>query len=167
MNSFAKCLFVVLMLAAVSAQAVIETYQFDNKDLQLRYQRFTQELRCPKCQNQNLSGSNSPIAEDLRRELHRLLHEGYSDQEISDFMVARYGEFVLYRPPMQKETYALWFAPLVFLLIGFAVIAIVLWTRRQPAALISQRDDSSLTTAEQQKLDAMINKVSKSESDND
>lgn len=167
MNSFVKYLLAVLMLITVSAHAVIETYQFDNKDLQLRYQRFTQELRCPKCQNQNLSGSNSPIAEDLRRELHRLLHEGYSDKEISDFMVARYGEFVLYRPPMQKETYALWFAPLVFLLIGFAVIGLVLWSRRQPAVSINQLDDSSLTADEQQKLDAMVNKVSKSESDND
>ena len=88
---------VVLLCLPLLAWSVIETYQFEDEQLRERYQRFTHELRCPKCQNQNLSGSNSPIAKDLRRELYRLLLEGQSDQQITEFMVARYGEFVLYR----------------------------------------------------------------------
>ena len=81
------------------------------------------ELRCPKCQNQNLSGSDADIAADLRRELHRLLLAGKTDREIITFMVDRYGDFILYRPRLQMNTSLLWFAPVILLLSG----GIILW----------------------------------------
>lgn len=151
-------LLVVLLCLPLLAWSVIETYQFDDEQLRERYQRFTQELRCPKCQNQNLSGSNSPIAEDLRRELHRLLHEGRSDQQITEFMVARYGEFVLYRPRLQQKTLILWFAPAIFLLLG--VIVVVLLVRRQAIsrADLTVAQSESLSASEQQAIDQLLHK---------
>ncbi|MCR8921698.1 cytochrome c-type biogenesis protein CcmH [Dasania sp. GY-MA-18] len=143
-----------LLLLSLMAAAVIETYQFDNEVLRKRYQHFTEELRCPKCQNQNLSGSNSPIAQDLRRELHRLLHEGYSDQEITHYMVERYGEFVLYRPPVNKQTLILWLAPALFLLL--AVIAVVIVIRKQMAAKLNDESEQ-LSGLEQEKLTELLN----------
>lgn len=114
-------LYLLLGLFALSAQAVIEPRDFDSEVDQARYQRFIDELRCPKCQNQNLSASDAPIAQDLRRELQRLIKDGASDQQITQFMVDRYGEFVLYRPPLHWQTVALWFGPLLMLLIAVAV----------------------------------------------
>lgn len=106
------------LLLARGALAAIDVYEFDDEAQRARYQTFIDEMRCPKCQNQNLSGSDSPIAADLRRELHRLLKEGYSDEEIVDFMVARYGDFILYKPRMQSSTYLLWLAPLGLVLLA-------------------------------------------------
>ena len=120
---FSICVF------SVFSRAVVETYQFDDESLRQRYQQFVEELRCPKCQNQNLSGSNSPIAEDLRRELYRLLNEGRSDTEVVDYMVARYGDFILYRPRLNTETAILWFAPAIFLLLGVLIMVTIF--RRQ------------------------------------
>ncbi len=82
--------------------------------LDVRYQKFIEELRCPKCQNQNLAGSNSPISEDLRREIYRLIDDGKSDTEIVQFMLDRYGDFILYRPRLTSETAILWAAPARF-----------------------------------------------------
>ncbi len=121
--------FLALLLAAPTASAVIETYEFDTELQRQRYQDFIEELRCPKCQNQNLAGSNSPISADLRRELHRLLLEGKSDTEITDYMVSRYGEFVLYRPPLNQHTLALWIVPAGLLLLS--TVAVVLLIRRR------------------------------------
>ena len=87
-----------LCITVMTAQAVIETYEFSDADLERRYHRLSDELRCPKCQNQTISDSNAPIAKDLRFLLHEQLESGASDDEILSFMVARYGEFVRYRP---------------------------------------------------------------------
>src|SRR5690606_13980475 len=91
-------ILVVLLLTSCGVFAAIEPHQFQTAEQNERYQHSVAELRCPKCQNQNLAGSDAEIAADLRRELRRLIEEGYTDQQIIDFMVARYGEFVLYRP---------------------------------------------------------------------
>jgi cytochrome c-type biogenesis protein CcmH len=147
----------LLLFMSLPAFAVIETYQFADDSLKARYQQFVEELRCPKCQNQNLSGSNSQIAEDLRREVHRLLHEGKSDKEIVDYMVARYGEFVLYRPPVDEKTALLWGAPLLLLGLGALVVALVLLRQRRRAGVIS---DESLSAQEQETLKALLAKSS-------
>ena len=144
--------FVVACLWSLVAQAVIETYEFDSPVLRERYQQFTEELRCPKCQNQNLSGSNSPIAKDLRRELHKLLHDGYSDQQITDYMVDRYGEFVLYRPRVNEHTVILWVAPAVLLLLAALVVFLIV--RKQ--AGVKAAPEASLSKEQQQKLDALL-----------
>src|SRR5690625_309177 len=95
----------------------IDAYEFDNEVDRKRYVSFIEEMRCPKCQNQNLSGSDSPIAADLRRELYFLIQDGRSDMEIVDFMVERYGEYILYRPRLSSATVLLWFGPVVLLIL--------------------------------------------------
>ena len=102
----------------VSTLAVVETYQFSDPALEIRYRQLSAELRCPKCQNQNIAESNAPISKDLRRILYEQLEAGSSDQEILDYMSLRYGEFVRYRPVFSTETAALWIAPIGFLLFG-------------------------------------------------
>ncbi len=127
----AATLCALLLLAAAPALAVIETYEFSDPQLEARYQSLSEELRCPKCQNQNIADSNAPIAQDLRRQLHRQLEEGASDEEVLDYMVARYGEFVRYRPRFGGAALALWLAPAALLLVG--VVVLVSTVRRRAA----------------------------------
>ena len=122
-----KTLIVVLTLflsVSVLAQSapVQEPMIFDNQQQEDRFNQLTQELRCLVCQNQNLADSDAQLAHDLRAEVHKMLLAGNSDDEIKQFMVERYGDFVLYRPPVQQNTYLLWLAPLVLLLIGAFVL---------------------------------------------
>src|SRR5690606_30584825 len=91
-----------------SAQAAIDTYEFGSDSERARFRQLTEELRCPKCQNQNIADSNAPIATDLRREIFRMLEEGKSDDEIVDYLVDRYGDFVRYKPPVNARTLLLW-----------------------------------------------------------
>jgi len=144
----------VLCLSTVNSQALVEVYQFDSDQQRQRYQSFVDDLRCPKCQNQNLAGSDSPIASDLRRELHELLKNGMSDKEIVDFMVDRYGDYVLYSPRLQPNTWLLWFAPLALLLVGGLVIALIV--RRRNA---SAPERTPLTKTEQDRLNALLKKA--------
>jgi cytochrome c-type biogenesis protein CcmH len=112
------------------AEGAIEAFAFDNPAQEARYQALTAELRCPKCLNTNLAGSDAPIAADLRATIHRLILEGATDQAIRDYLVARYGEFVLYDPPVRRGTLLLWLAPLVLLGVGFTMIAVMALRRR-------------------------------------
>src|SRR5690606_23373937 len=95
-----------------------------------RYYSFIEEMRCPKCQNQNLAGSDSPISMDLRHELYLMIDDGRSDKEIVDFMVQRYGEYILYRPRVSPVTWLLWFGPGLLMLIGIIVLMVILRQRR-------------------------------------
>lgn len=133
-NGLLRWLSLLLFLAAPSF-AVVEIREFDNEVTRKRYQVLIDELRCPKCQNQNLAGSDSPIATDLRRELRRLLEDGRSDGEIIDFMVARYGEYVLYRPRLSNSTVVLWTLPVVLLVVGLLIIGIMVKRRSGPKAV--------------------------------
>ena len=134
---------------ALSAWAVVDIHTFDTESQRQRYFMLVDELRCPKCQNQNLSGSNAEIATDLRRELHRLLLEGKTDQEIITFMVDRYGDFILYRPRLQKNTWLLWLAPFLLLVLGAIVLWSIAFRRRHPVSQL-------LTEAEQTKLKQLL-----------
>ena len=100
--------------------AVIETYQFSSPDLEVRYHTLSQELRA-KCQNQNIADSNAPIARDLRVVLYEQLEAGASD-EVLAYMVARYGEFVRYRPGVDRNTLFLWAAPALLLVAGAGLV---------------------------------------------
>ena len=95
---------------------------FENQQQQDRFDQLTQELRCLVCQNQNLADSDAPLAHDLRREVHEMLMSGQSNEQIKQFLVERYGDFVLYRPPVQENTYVLWLAPLALFLVGALVL---------------------------------------------
>lgn len=108
----------VCLLASLSVLAIDTGEAFDDPELQARYENIIEEVRCLKCQNQTIKDSTAFLADDLRREIRRLLSEGKTDDEIYDFLVARYGEFALYRPRMSGITLLLWIAPGVFLLIG-------------------------------------------------
>ena len=121
------------LLLAVPALAVIETYEFESEALRQRYLKLSAELRCPKCQNQNIADSNAPIAADLRRQLHAQLHAGKTDAEISDFLVQRYGEFVLYRPRWKLQTAPLWLAPILLSAAALALLLTVLRRSRRRA----------------------------------
>ena len=112
-------LFVLFLTLSVSLSVLSqEPMVFENQDQQERFNQLTQELRCLVCQNQNLADSDAELAHDLRAEVHEMLQTGKSNNEIKDFMVQRYGDFVLYRPPVQTNTYLLWWAPLILLLGG-------------------------------------------------
>jgi cytochrome c-type biogenesis protein CcmH len=138
-------LTLLLLLCAMPALAVIETYTFSRPELEARYHELSQELRCPKCQNQNIADSNAPISRDLRALLHRKLEEGASDEEILDFMVARYGEFVRYRPAVDENTAVLWYAPFVLIALGAIGLMVHLRGRRSV-------EDAPLTDAEREAL---------------
>jgi cytochrome c-type biogenesis protein CcmH len=151
------------VLLSSSSFAVIETYEFGSPVDEKRYQHFLDELRCPKCQNQNLKDSDSPIAADLREQLHLLIDDGKSDTEITAFMVARYGEFILYRPRLNSETAILWFGPAALLLFaGFVLIMVV--RRSQKAALsnataisaATSGDNIVISTDQQKQLDQLL-----------
>ncbi|MEM9256181.1 MAG: cytochrome c-type biogenesis protein [Pseudomonadota bacterium] len=130
-----------------AAWPVVETYEFSDPTLEERYQTLTEELRCPKCQNQNIAESDAPIARDLRAMLHKELEEGASDSDILDSMVARYGEFVRYRPKFGGSTLVLWLAPIALLLGGIALVWTTLRNRRdvEPATQLSDGDQQRLT----------------------
>lgn len=127
MKRLLATLSIVLMVAPVLA---IDTGEaFDNPEMQARYEKIISEVRCLKCQNQTIKDSNAFLADDLRREIRRLMKEGKTDAEIFDFLVQRYGEFALYRPRMSGITLLLWLAPGVFLLVGGIVVYRVLKKR--------------------------------------
>jgi cytochrome c-type biogenesis protein CcmH len=148
-------LFILTLVCTFSTNQVlaspVDTYVFHDEVTKVRFQALSKELRCPKCQNQNLAGSNSPIAADLRRELYELLQQGKADIEIVNFMVDRYGEFVLYRPRVSGLTYVLWFGPGVLILLGIIVVIVIV--RRKPVP----KEDLVLTTAQQDKLKNLLN----------
>ena len=125
MKSVFLVLVATLFLSLFSFQtfAVSADETFDDPELQVRYDRFTKELRCLVCQNQTIADSNAGLASDLRNQTREMLINGASDEEIISYMTDRYGDFVLYRPPVKPKTWLLWFAPVLFLLLGivFAV----------------------------------------------
>ena len=119
-----RLLLSFLIIWSSQSLAVIETYQFSSPDLQLRYKALSQELRCPKCQNQNIADSNAPISRDLRAIVYEQLEAGATDEEITDFLADRYGEFVRYRPGIDSNTLWLWSAPIILLVMAVAVVVI-------------------------------------------
>lgn len=147
-----RALLLLFSLLCLPARGVIEVDRLSSPELSERYQQLVAEYRCPKCQNQNLAESNSPISIDLRTEIRRLLEEGASDGQISDYLVARYGEFVLYRPRVQASTYLLWLAPAVLLLLGLLIVVFIV-RRQKRGANVNQ---ATLSEAEQAALQALL-----------
>ncbi len=127
-----RLLLVCLLWAAGGAavHAIDQELAFTDPAMNQRYLNLIREIRCPKCLNESIADSDAPVAADLRREVRRLMGEGSSDDEIKDFLSARYGEFVLYRPRVNETTWALWAAPFLFLMIGGVVFWRILRARR-------------------------------------
>ena len=136
-----------------TARAAIDTYQFKDEVERERFRGLTEELRCPKCQNQNIADSNAPIATDLRREIFRMLEEGRSDQEIVDFLVMRYGDFVMYKPPLDSRTWLLWYGPFGLLGLGAIALCVLVLRRRKVEQAPAQ---VALSAAERERLDALL-----------
>lgn len=125
-------LFVIGMIALLSSSvfANIEIAKFDDPKMEQHYKQLINELRCLVCQNQNLADSNAELAQDLRAQIYTMLQQGKSKQDVVDFMVVRYGDFVLYRPPFKLRTVVLWVGPFLFLILGMGFL--VMYIRRQP-----------------------------------
>ena len=138
------------------AHAAIDTYEFANDAERERFRELTKELRCPKCQNQDIADSNAPIATDLRREIFRMLGEGKDNQQILDFMVARYGDFVLYKPALTSKTAVLWFGPLALLVGGLVVIGVIVGRRRRTGQVAGS---DTLSAEERKRLDTLLDKT--------
>jgi len=136
-------LLIALMLTAcpLTATAQVEGDKeplvFQSVEQEERFKQLTLELRCLVCQNQNLADSDAPLAQDLRKEIHDMLLAGSDDEQIKTFMVDRYGDFVLYLPPVQANTVALWAMPAAFLLIG--AIAVAVAVRKRNLRLAEER----------------------------
>ncbi|HEC07430.1 cytochrome c-type biogenesis protein [Thiolapillus sp.] len=128
-----RVLLLICLLAATAAvTANIETYKFDDARKEADYQTLVHELRCLVCQNQNLADSNAELAQDLRRKTYEMVEKGLSKDEVVEYMVARYGDFVLYKPPLQRNTLALWGGPFVIFII--AVVVLIRIIRRRPSS---------------------------------
>lgn len=119
----------LLLLMTSTAVAIDAEEPFEDPVLQARYEHIIAEVRCLKCQNQTIKDSNAFLAADLRREIRRMLDEGLSDTEIYDFLVARYGDFALYRPRASGKTLILWIAPAILLLGGIFMLVQILRRR--------------------------------------
>jgi len=150
-----RLLVAALLVVAVPVLALIETYEFSKPELEARYQQLSEELRCPKCKNQNIADSNAPIAQDLRKLLHQQLEKGASDDEILDYMVTRYGEFVRYRPRFGGTTAVLWLAPVLLLLAGIVVLVLTLRSRSTTIG----SGTASLSPEEQARLQSLLDKA--------
>jgi cytochrome c-type biogenesis protein CcmH len=143
------------LLLSVSATAKDAAPTAQDQATEQRMIAISQDLRCLVCQNESLAGSRADLAEDLRREIRGLIREGKSDQEITDYLVNRYGDFVLYKPPLKSTTWLLWFGP--FLLLVIAVGALLVFLNRRNRGFGGQsNEDRPLTPNEQQRADALL-----------
>tara|TARA_R110001599_G_scaffold42902_2_gene129038 strand:- start:331 stop:981 length:651 start_codon:yes stop_codon:yes gene_type:complete len=169
--------FLLLILAGAGPVGAAEDVQpFSSDDKRQRFHELVAELRCPKCQNQTLADSNSPIAQDLRGEIYRMLEDGKTDSEIVDFLVDRYGEFVMYRPPVKNTTLILWLTPLLLVLIGIGILWRVHRRQSISAPPVNAQSDGSSATAvnsealsakEQAQLKTLLGESEQSESDDE
>ncbi len=131
----------------VPVYAAIDAYPFPDDEMQARYDDLIEELRCPQCLNTNLAGSDAMIAQDLRREVHRMLLEGMTDDAILDFMYERYGDFILYEPRVGASTAVLWFGPALLLLLAAGIwfrVAVSAKKQREAVAQISPEERARL-----------------------
>ncbi len=140
---------ILLLIFVLSAQAAIVAFKFTDPAKEARFRKFGEELRCLVCQNESLADSNAELALDLRRVLYKMIQNNASDEEIVSFMVDRYGDFVLYKPPVKPTTWLLWFGPFALVVFGLIILLrVILNTRKQV--------DSSLSKEEQKQLDSLL-----------
>ncbi len=156
MSTWLMVLALVLLPGASGAlaQGPVDVFEFETEEQEERFQELSREFRCPMCQNANLADSPGGVAADLRREIYDMIMEGRSDEEIEEFMHARYGDFIFYRPRFDATTLLLWLGPLFFLLIGaFVIYSIVQRTR---TAGVAREED--LSDDEKARLSALLDK---------
>ncbi len=135
-----------------SAFAAIDTYQFESPQQEQDYREITAQLRCPKCQNTNIAASDSIIAADMRTKVFQLLNEGQDRQQIVAYMVARYGNFVTYEPPVTPSTLILWLGPVLVVIIGAGMI----FMRSRRRAVVSETGTEEMSEQEKQRLAQLL-----------
>ena len=153
-------LFTLLIGATNLSHAAIEVYDFDSKRQEAQYRGLIDEFRCPKCQNQNLAGSDAPIAQDLKQKTYDMVKDGRSDAEIRQYMQERYGDFISYSPPVRPSTWILWFFPPLLLIL---ILGGWFWRNHTRSKAPHKRPimpnadiNSSLTAKEQAALDRLL-----------
>jgi cytochrome c-type biogenesis protein CcmH len=137
-----KFLLAVVTMALTIPVFAADPLIFDDAEQEARYQQLTVELRCLVCQNQNLADSDAPLAQDLRREIYDMMQAGRSDDEIKQFLIDRYGDFVLYMPPVKSNTLLLWLMPAI-LLFGGALVVLMIVRKRKPITDEQEEGNSS------------------------
>ncbi|XKH00474.1 cytochrome c-type biogenesis protein CcmH [Marinobacter nauticus] len=144
-------LLALLAFATTSQAEVREVYDFETRAQEQRYQNLIAELRCPKCQNQNIADSNAPISKDMRDEVYRMMKNGASNEEIVGALVNRFGEFVQYKPPVDRRTIVLWAFPAIAVIGGFLVVAgVVMRSRRR------EQQDAALSAEDRRKAERIL-----------
>lgn len=142
---------IVLILALFLSGSVladnIDTYKFSSVDQEQQYRHLTESLRCPKCQNNSIADSNAMIASDMRLKVYELLQNGQTPDQVKQYMVARYGNFVTYEPPVMPSTLILWAGPALFVIIG-AMVIVLRCKKRRP--------DDEMDAEQQQRLNALL-----------
>ena len=146
-------LFLTALLFSSVAFSAIDALNFSSPQQESDYHQLTQSLRCPQCQNNNIADSNATIAVDMRGKVFELLQEGKSKNDVVDYMVARYGNFVTYDPPMTASTLVLWIAPLLLVLLGGGFLL-----RRKPKAQSALKSKDVLTDEDNARLAVLLNK---------
>ena len=156
-------------ILSFSAHAAIDVYDFDSPQQEAQYRGLIEELRCPKCQNQNLAGSDAPIAQDLKQKTYDMIKEGRSDAEIRAYMQERYGDFITYKPPVRPSTWILWFFPpllLIVLIIGW------FWQSKRSQRVargesaINVDSAAALSAAEKAELDRLLSRSNSNSNSN-
>ena len=151
MNGLLRSLLLLILLGSVGVvRAEVEILEFEDIGQERQYKALINELRCLVCQNQNLADSNAELARDLRNQTYTMVTQGKSNQEIADYMVTRYGDFVLYRPPLNPMTMLLWVGPFVLLLSGFVILLRLVRRSRQTA-------QSDLSEADRARAERLLN----------
>ncbi len=145
------CFLLAVAASGLSVADVDAVYDFESRSEEQRYQNLISELRCPKCQNQNIADSNSPISKDMRNAVYQMMLEGESNDEIVDSLVSRFGEFVKYKPDLDSRTFVLWATPAVAVLGGLLlVVGVVVRSRKAGTAT------PELSADEQARVDKML-----------
>jgi len=152
-----KQVIMMVLFFSMPVWAVIDGHKYPFEDPQdaERFEQLAEDLRCPKCQNQNLADSNAPVARDMRDKVYELMQQGKTDDEVVGYMVDRYGDFVRYNPPMRAETFLLWFGPAILFVFG---LILLIGIRRSSKNTSNQ----PLTAEEKAKLEQLKNAAQRS-----
>lgn len=158
MRRFTFVFPLLLLFAQPLLSATLTEYQFDDPQKSEEFRQVIEQMRCLVCQNESLAGSNAELAVDLRNEIYDMMKAGQDKGQIVEFMVARYGDFVLYSPPVKPSTYPIWFGPILLFMLGAFVLFRIL--RRK-----SQASETELSAEEQERLDKLLKQTSDTQDD--
>lgn len=162
--SFMLVSMLLVFTAALPVYAAIEVHTFDNAEQEEAFQELTATLRCPKCQNNTIGDSEAPLAQDMRQKAYDMLRQGKEKQDVVDYMIARYGNFVTYEPPVMLSTIILWLGPFLFIAIGFTVLVM---RSRRTTAVDSTAQVDDLDEQEAQRLKSLLAEMEQAENKDD